>query len=65
MTFTSQANFEQGDVFYAELIKSHADLSVDESQAFNARLILLMANQIGSQATLLECLRAAQKDKLC
>ena len=40
--------------------KAGRDLSEPESHALNARLVLLLANHIGSQAVLLEALQAAR-----
>ena len=53
------ANIERPDDFYEDLINSHEGLSKDESDAFNARLILVLANQIGDNATLKAALDAA------
>ena len=39
--------FPRGDEFYAKLMAAHDGLSSQESEALNARLILLMANTIG------------------
>jgi hypothetical protein len=44
-----------GDLFYAELLGAHEGLSPDDSARLNARLVLLLANQVGD----LELLRAA------
>ncbi len=49
------------DDFYAALIAAHEGLSKEESDAFNARLILVLANQIGDHETLLAALEAARK----
>jgi 3-(3-hydroxy-phenyl)propionate hydroxylase len=49
------------DDFYAALIAAHDGLSEAESAALNARLVLLLANQVGAQAPLeaaLTCARA-------
>lgn len=43
---------EFGDDFYEQLMKLHEGLSEEESHALNARLVLLMANQIGDRNTL-------------
>ncbi|MGR3579243.1 MAG: DUF2783 domain-containing protein, partial [Sagittula sp.] len=48
--------------FYAELIRCHEGLSDDESAAFNARLILLLANHIGDPEVLSEAMRKASLD---
>lgn len=37
-----------GDIFYSKLIAAYDGLDEEESAALNARLILLMANQIGA-----------------
>ena len=47
------------DDFYADLIDAHEGLSKAESDAFNARLILVLANQIGDNDTLKAALEAA------
>ena len=53
------ANIERADDFYEDLINAHEGLSKDESDALNARLILVLANQIGDNATLKAALDAA------
>lgn len=53
-------NLDQPDAFYADLLAAHEALNKAESDAFNARLILLMANQIGDQKTLTDLLEAAK-----
>lgn len=47
------------DETYARLIAAHEGLSEAESQALNARLILILMNQIGDDAVLAEALAAA------
>lgn len=41
-----------GDEFYAALMEAHEGLNKDQSNRLNARLVLLMANQIGDTNTL-------------
>lgn len=53
-------NLGAPDDFYEALIEAHKDLSAPESQALNARLILLLANHIGSLDVLREALDAAR-----
>ncbi len=53
-------NIERPDDFYEALIEAHRELSDEQSQKLNARLILLLANQIGSHEALLEALRIAR-----
>jgi hypothetical protein len=55
------ANIDRPDDFYAELLAAHEGLSKDDSDAFNARLILLLANHIGDRTVLFEALEAAGK----
>jgi len=43
-----QAEATQVDDFYAALLAAHEGLSVEQSQRLNARLVLLLANEIGS-----------------
>ena len=50
-----------GDAFYAELLHIHDGLSKADSDALNARLILLMANQIGDFETLKQLLHYAKE----
>ncbi len=52
-------NLDAPDDFYEALIEAHEGLATDESHAFNARLVLLLANQIGSLAVLRAALAAA------
>ncbi|MDO6521846.1 DUF2783 domain-containing protein [Shimia thalassica] len=52
-------NIDGVDDFYAELIATHEGLSDADSQALNARLVLVMANHIGDRATLSQALAAA------
>ena len=48
----TQPNLQACDDFYEALIAAHQGLSTPESHAMNARLVLLLANHIGDQATL-------------
>jgi hypothetical protein len=49
------------DDFYEALIEAHRGLSDAESQALNARLILLLANHIGDFDVLREALALARE----
>jgi hypothetical protein len=53
------ANFEAVDDFYEALIEAHQELTPDESHAFNARLVLVLANHIGSMSVLRDALKVA------
>ena len=61
MSLITTPNFSAADDFYEALINAHQDLSIEESQAFNARLVLLLANHIGSFQVLQEALQGARK----
>lgn len=52
-------NFQDADTFYEQLLDAHAGLSPEDSQLLNARLILLLANQVGDAQVLRECIDAA------
>lgn len=61
MPLITVPHLQAGDDFYAALLDAHKDLSTSDSQAFNARLILLLANHIGRQDVLMEALAAAAR----
>ncbi len=52
-------NFQDADSFYEQLLDAHQGLSADRSALLNARLILLLANQVGDAKLLKECVEAA------
>jgi hypothetical protein len=55
----TKANIKAPDEFYAELLSVHEGLTKQQSDALNARLILLLANHIGDRQVLSQALRAA------
>ena len=55
-------NLAQADDFYAKLLALHEGKSAEESARINARLILLLANQIGDGDILEEALQKAGGD---
>lgn len=58
MELKTDPNIERPDDFYEALIEAHLGLTDEESRQLNARLILLLANQIGDP----DVLRAAIKE---
>jgi hypothetical protein len=71
-TLNTDSNFHQpnqqvfrayraGDDFYEALIETHLDLSDEQSEMVNARLVLLLANHIGDLDVLRQALDAARK----
>jgi len=53
-------NLQDADTFYEQLLDAHSGLNAEQSELLNARLILLLANQVGDSRVLQECLVAAQ-----
>ncbi len=50
------------DDFYQALLDTHAGLSLDDSHALNARLVLILAHQVGDMRLLRAALAAARVD---
>jgi hypothetical protein len=59
MELITTPNLDAPDDFYEALIEAHQGLSTEESHAFNARLVLVLANHIGSTPVLRQALEAA------
>ncbi|TNJ41108.1 DUF2783 domain-containing protein [Phaeobacter sp. B1627] len=53
-------NLDRPDDVYAELLAAHDGLTKAQSDALNARLILILANHIGDQATFIQALTKAK-----
>ncbi|TCS67351.1 DUF2783 domain-containing protein [Primorskyibacter sedentarius] len=53
-------NIDRPDDLYADLLAAHEGLTKDESDALNARLILILANHIGDRDVLKQALAAAK-----
>ncbi len=51
--------FVDADAAYRLLIEAHRGLSDDDSAALNARLVLILANQVGDLEVLREAVAAA------
>lgn len=61
MKLNTTPNIPDPDGFYAELLSTHDGLSDAESEALNARLILILANHIGDREVLSQALATALK----
>lgn len=61
MPLNVEPNITRPDDFYQTLIDAHAGLDEQQSAALNARLILLLANQVGDLDTLCAAIRAARE----
>lgn len=57
----TQPNLQDADGFYEQLLDAHQGLTKDQSELLNARLILLLANQVGDAKVLAECIAAARE----
>lgn len=55
----TEPNIEDPDAFYAAWVGAQQNLSDAESADYNARLVLLLANQIGDQTVLERCIHEA------
>ena len=53
-------NIAEHDDFYAELLMAHEGMNDEDSQTFNARLILILANHIGNIEVLKQALAVAK-----
>lgn len=54
-------NLVRPDDVYNAIVDAHRDLSDEQCRAFDARLLLLLANHVGDEAVLREALRAARE----
>lgn len=57
----SDPNLDRPDDFYEALLDCHAGLTLAQSHDLNARLVLLLANQVGDIDVLKAVLAAARR----
>ena len=60
MDLITAPHLDAPDDFYEALIEAHRGLDSAASHALNARLVLLLANHIGSLVVLQQALQAAR-----
>jgi len=60
-TLVTENQLANPDDFYEALIDTHRDLSAEQSNMVNAKLVLLLANHIGDMEVLTEALSIARK----
>lgn len=60
MPLITALNLGDPDRFYDALVASHEGLSDQDSAAFDARLILILANHVGDDGVLTEALELAR-----
>jgi hypothetical protein len=59
MSVNLSPNIPDQDGFYDELLRAHEGLSKAQSDALNARLILVLCNHIGDREVIRAALKAA------
>jgi hypothetical protein len=57
---TVELNIARPDDFYEALIDMHRDLSIEQSQLANAKLILLLSNHVGDLDVLKDAMARAR-----
>jgi hypothetical protein len=62
MDLITAPHLDAPDDFYEALIDAHRGLTTAQSLAFNARLVLLLANHVGDLHVLRQALQAAAAD---
>ncbi len=60
MPLNTEPTIARPDDFYEALLDAHRDLTPEQSQMVNAKLILLLANHIGDLDVLREALAKAR-----
>jgi hypothetical protein len=63
-TLNLAANLAAPDDVYAALLDAHRDLTDAQSQALNARLVLILANHIGDAQVLADAFALARRNTL-
>jgi hypothetical protein len=53
-------NLQDADAFYEQLLDAHEGLTAEQSRLLDARLVLLLANQVGDARVLADCVQAAR-----
>ena len=52
---------QDADGFYEKLLDAQQGMSDEQAQLFSARLVLLLANQVGDDRVLEQCIDAARR----
>jgi hypothetical protein len=60
MPLNREPNIADADGFYEELVTAQRDLPTGDGQRLLARLVLILANQIGDRAVLSEAIELAR-----
>ena len=59
MALKDKLDIANHDDFYQELIDSQRDMNEDEQQLMNAKLILILANEVSDRTVLSEAIKLA------
>jgi hypothetical protein len=59
----TEPNMADADGFYEAWVAAHEGLTEAESADLDARLVLLLANQVGDAQVLLDCIAAARASR--
>jgi Protein of unknown function (DUF2783) len=62
-SLVTDSQFPDPDAAYRAIIEAHRGLSDEASQALNAKLVLILANHIGSLTVLVEAIELAKREK--
>jgi len=60
MTLDTSPRLADPDALFALLVDAHRDLDPDASRRLDARLVLILANQIGDMGVLRQAIEAAR-----
>jgi hypothetical protein len=60
----TEPNLDAPDAFYEALIDAHRDLTSEQSHELNAKLVLLLANHVGSLDILQQAFQHARASTL-
>lgn len=55
-----EPNLANADEFYEALIDAHRDLTLEQSHAMNAKLVLLLANHVGDLNVVKDAMQRAK-----
>jgi hypothetical protein len=59
MKLESKLTIADHDAFYKELIDSQRDMNDEQAELMNAKLVLILANQVGDRDLLRQAIRKA------
>lgn len=59
MKLESKLTIADHDAFYKELIDSQRDMNEEQAELMNAKLVLILANQVGDRELLRQAIKKA------